>query len=307
MLPDIKIKEFYLRYIFNAKRDSENYESSLKSINKTKDELYSYIKNYSETLLIKFDINLESYEKEWINKEYNEHEILYKNILKILKVIDDNESKSLLIQIIKYCFKLKEEYNTNKLIFIAKKRETLSLKDYKAYVNKYYMQVHKSILEGFGYKFQGGIGTYIISYYKIDNPVKNKIDFAETNKRKKEIIAKGLKPYDEKEAAWYKERNIPYNGVEYRVYLNNKFTYAFEFVNSKIFKSKEIDYQRTEYVHAKLRGLSFKEMADKYCNNIDDIINLNVDIKYKLNILLYKYPEKYLNFIRNENQSKYDY
>ena len=28
-------------------------------------------------------------------------------------------------------------------------------------------------------------------------------------------------------------------------------------------------------------------------------------IKYKLNILLYKYPTKYLNFIRNVEQRKY--
>lgn len=307
MLPDIKIKEFYLRYVFNAKRDKEKYELILKEISNTKEELYSYIENYKDILSDKFYINLEQYDKECIKKEYNESEQLYKDVTKILKTINNIEYKSLLIQIIKYCFKLKEEDNTKKLIHIASIREKLTLKDYKSYVNKYYMGVHKAVLEGFGYKFQEGIGTYIINYYKIDNPTKKTIDYAETNRRKKEIIAKGLKPYDEKEAIWYKERKIPYDGVEYRVYLDNKFYYDFTFINSKIFKKKELDYQRTEYVHAKLRGLSYKEMADKYCNNIKDIIDLNVDIKYKLNILLYKYPQKYLNFVRNAEQSKYKY
>ena len=37
----------------------------------------------------------------------------------------------------------------------------------------------------------------------------------------------------------------------------------FTFINSKVFHKKELDYQRTEYVHAKLRGMSYQEMADK--------------------------------------------
>lgn len=305
MLPDIKVKEFYLRYVFNAKRDIENYKEKLINIIQTKEELYNYINDKKETLKYKFNIDLDKYNFEWSLKTYNIEETLYKDVIKIIKLIK-GESESLLIQIIKYCFKLKEEENTNKLIKIASKRETLTLKEYKAYLNKYYMCVHKALLEGFGYDFQGGIGTYIINYYKIDNPTKKTIDYAETNKRKKEIIKRGLKPYDDREADWYKARNIPYDGVEYRVYLDKKFYYDFTFLNSKIFKKKELDYQRTEYVHAKLRGLSYKEMAD-LCNNIDDIVNLNVDIKYKLNILLYKYPEKYLNFVRNAEQSKYKY
>ena len=34
---------------------------------------------------------------------------------------------------------------------------------------------------------------------------------------------------------------------------------------------------------------------------------MNDDIKYKLNILLYKYPDKYLNFVRNAEATKYKY
>ena len=147
----------------------------------------------------------------------------------------------------------------------------------------------------------------LINYYKIDNPTKQKIDFAATNKRKKELLEKGIKLYDEKEADWYRARNIPYDGVDYRVYIDKKFFYDINFVNSSIFGKKELDYQRTEYVHAKFRGLSYQEIADKYCNDIDDIVNLNVDIKYKLNIYLYKYPEKHNNFVRNDEQSNLNY
>lgn len=305
MLPDIKIKEFYLRYVYNAKRDIENYTNILKSVKETINELHSNIEEYVVKLNDKYDLDLNHFETEWIKREYNKSEYLYKQILKLVKTVE--EDRSILIQVLKYCYKLKELNNTKRLIIIADKRKDLSLKDYKAQVNKYYMAVHKAVLEGFGYKFSAGIGTYIINYYKIDNPTKKTIDFAETNRRKKDIIARGLKPYDDKDAAWYKERGLPYDGVEYRVYLDKKFYYDFTFLESKVFKKRELDYQRTEYVHAKLRGLSYQEMADKYCKDIDDIVNLNVDLKYKLNILLYMYPQKYLNFVRNADQSKYKY
>ena len=306
MLPDIKLKEFYLRYIYNADRDVEKYKELLTAIGQTKEELYNYIKQYETILLKEFDLDLNHFSIEWIEKKYNDTEYLYKTIIKYVRTIE-GEYKTVFYQLLKYCYKLKEEYKTNKLIFIANKRKVLSLKEYKSYVNDYYMKVHKILLEGFGYKYQGGIGTYLITYYKLPVTSKRSIDFAETNKRKKELLEKGYKLYDEKEAAWYKARNIPYNGVDYRVYQDNGFCYEFTFINSKVFKRRELDYKRTEYVHAKLRGMSYKEMADNLCNNVEDIINLNVDLKYKLNILVYKYPEKYLNFVRNDERSKYKY
>ena len=306
MLPDIKLKEFYLRYIYNADRDVEKYKELLAAIGQTKEELYNYIKQYESILLREFDLDLNHFSIEWIEKKYNDTEYLYKTIIKYVRTIE-GEYKTVFYQLLKYCYKLKEEHKTNKLIFIANKRKVLSLKEYKSYVNDYYMKVHKILLEGFGYKYQGGIGTYLITYYKLPVTSKRSIDFAETNKRKKELLEKGCKLYDEKEAAWYKARNIPYNGIDYRVYQDNGFCYEFTFINSKVFKRRELDYKRTEYVHAKLRGMSYKEMADNLCNNVEDIINLNVDLKYKLNILVYKYPEKYLNFVRNDERSKYKY
>ena len=305
MVPDIKIKDFYLRYVYNAKRDIENYNQTLNSIEETINELHKYIEEHIDVIRDKFGIDLSKFEIEWINKEYNNTEYLYKQVIRLVKVLEDD--RAVLIQLLKYCYKLKEKSNTKRLILIAEKRKDLSFKKYKELVNKYYMGVHKAVLEGFGYKYGGGIGTFIINYYKMDNPTKKTIDFAETNKRKRELIAKGLKPYDDKDAAWFKERGIPYDGVEYRVYLDRKFYYDFTFLESKVFKKKELDYQRTEYVHLKLRGMSYQDMADQLCNTIDDIVNLNVDLKYKLNILLYKYPEKYLNFVRNADQSKYKY
>lgn len=306
MTPDIKIKDFYLRYIHNAKKELEDYIQLGQTIRESILSLYNTINENKILILETFNINLDNYESEYINMVYNESESLYFNVINRLK-INVKEDNSLLILLVKYCVKLKEEYKNKINIIIADKKLNLTLANYKKIVNEYFLKVHKFVLEGYGYKFSNGIGTYLINYYKIDNPTKNAIDFAETNKRKKELLSKGYKLYDDREAAWYKARNIPYDGVEYRVYLDKKFYYDFTFINSKVFHKKELDYQRTEYVHAKLRGMSYQEMADKLCNNVEDIIKLNVDIKYKLNILLYKYPEKYLNFVRNVEQTKYKY
>lgn len=306
MTPDIKIKDFYLRYIHNAKKELEDYIQLGQTIKESILSLYNTINENKILILETFNINLDNYESEYINMVYNESESLYFNVINKLK-INVKEDSSLLILLVKYCVKLKEEHKNKINIIIAEKKLNLTLANYKKIVNEYFLKVHKFVLEGYGYKFSNGIGTYLINYYKIDNPTKNAIDFAETNKRKKELLSKGYKLYDDREAAWYKARNIPYDGVEYRVYLDKKFYYDFTFINSKVFRKKELDYQRTEYVHAKLRGMSYQEMADKLCNNIEDIIKLNVDIKYKLNILLYKYPEKYLNFVRNVEQTKYKY
>jgi len=168
---------------------------------------------------------------------------------------------------------------------------------YSSYVTKYYNKVHKVVLEGMGYEFGYGIGTYCINHWKIqkDKQTKTKrLDFAATNAKRRDLESKGIKLYDDNEAVWYKERNIPYDAVDYRVYKQESSFYDFTFIKSSIFHRNHFNYKRTEYVSTKLRGMSYTQMADQLCKTADDIYNLQVDIKYKLNIILYKDPNKYL-------------
>ena len=62
------------------------------------------------------------------------------------------------------------------------------------------------------------------------------IDFAATNKKKKELIAKGLKPYNEKEAKWCKDNHIPYDGVDYKVYKNDECWYEYCLLGCRLTK-----------------------------------------------------------------------
>ena len=308
MLPDITIKGYYLQFIHNAKNDITKYKNNLEVTLSIKEQVYKYIEDNKAILNDSFNINLDDIEIEFCQKKYNPKEYLYNIVIKLLRNIDIHPNRIVLLQLAKYCNILRNENKYNKLIELANKRKDIKFGVYRKYVTAYYNKVHKCVLNGMGYKFSYGIGTYIINHWKLDpKRIKNKVhlDYAATNAKKKELIAKGIKLYDDKEAAWYEARHIPYNAVDYRIYKENTDWYEFTFIKSEIFKSNNLEYQRTEYVATKYRGMSYTQMAEELCHTEEDIYNLQVDIKYKLNILLYKDPTKYLNYVRNAEQCKY--
>ena len=308
MLPDITIKGYYLQFIHNAKNDIIKYKNNLEITLSIKEQVYKYIEDNKTILNDSFNINLDDNEIEFHQKKYNPKEHLYNIVIRLLRNIDSHPNKIVLLQLAKYCNILRNENKYNKLIELANKRKDIKFGVYRKYVTAYYNKVHKCVLNGMGYRFGYGIGTYVINHWKLDpKRIKNKVhlDYAATNAKKKELLAKGVKLYDDKEAAWYEARHIPYNGVDYRVYKENTDWYEFTFIKSEIFKSNNLEYQRTEYVATKYRGMSYTQMAEELCRTEEDIYNLQVDIKYKLNILLYKDPTKYLNYVRNAEQCKY--
>lgn len=308
MLPDITIKDYYLQFIHNANIDIVKYKENLNTISKVKEKLCDYIEDNKTILKDSFDINLEKIDIEWCHKQYNPKEYLYNIVIILLRNTIEHPNRIILLQLAKYCNILRNEHKYNKLIELANKRKDIKFTVYRKYITAYYNKVHKCVLQGMGYRFSYGIGTYVINHWKLDpKRIKNKvhIDYAATNAKKKELLAKGVKLYDDKEAAWYAARHIPYNAVDYRVYKESTDWYEFTFIKSDIFRSNNLDYQRTEYVATKYRGMSYTRMAEELCHTEEDIYNLQVDIKYKLNILLYKDPTKYLNYIRNAEQCKY--
>lgn len=308
MIADVTIKDYYLQYISNAKKDIIEYNNHLNDANIVKDETYKFINDNKDIIENTFNIKFNYYNKELINKEYSDTEALYNYTIKLLNAIDEHPNKNVLFELIRYCNSLRLVYKYTKLIELANRRKDIKFKTYQDYISKFYNKVHKCVLEGYGYKFSYGIGTYCINYWKFD-PDKMKsnkvLDYKATNLKKKELLARGIKLYDKDEAKWYAERNMPYDGVDYRVYKTESYFYDITFIKSTIMKHNVLEYKRTDYVNKKLRGLSYTEIADKYVKYIEDIYELPVDIKYKLNILLYKEPTKYLNYIRNDEQCKY--
>lgn len=291
MTPDINIKDYYLKFIHNAENDKCKYEEELKTITELKNNLEQYLYKHEDEILKEFNITIDTIK--------NDYESIDKNIEQLTTNYTGN--RTLLLQITKYGKYIEKENKINKQIELLDKRKSLKFREFQNIVNKYYMQVHKCLLEGMGYKYKYGIGTYCINYWKLSkNSIKKKVlDFAATRAKKKELMEKGIKLYDDNEAAWYEARGIPYDGVDYRVYVDKTHFYEFNFKKSRLSRTVPYNYERTEYVSSKYKKMTQQEIADTFCKDIDDIYPLQLDIKYKLNILLIKDPTKYLNFVRN--------
>lgn len=307
MMPDVDRRSFYLRYITNAEKDAEEYRKQRETAKKIKEELYNYVDKYKTILKSKYNIDVESYELEWGKKQYNPGEALYNKLIRYVSVIESTDpEKSILFQAIKYCNALRNEYNYTRLTELAYKRKNLSYKGYTYALNIYFMKVHKCLLEGNGYEFSHGLGVMMISRWKLGNNAVKKLDYAATKKLKQEILNRGGKLYDKLEAEWYKKRNIPYDGEDYRVFSTTDVVYDIRFYNSKICSDKYMEYKHPQYVYHTYRGMTQQQLANT-CKTEEEIYNFPVDLNMKLRMLLIKYPNKYLNFVRNAEQDKYSY
>lgn len=306
MTPDINLKDYYYNFINDSKRDIIKYNDKLKTLYIELEDIHKLLSDNSKQIYNDFKIDINNFD-EFINKKYNEDNALFNSVIKFKKNNDVN--RMLLISIYRYCSVIKQIHTAHIKINIANKRKDIKFSKFRELVTKYYNKVHEVILNGYGYKYGYGIGTYCINRWKVvgDARAKTKIDFAATNKRKKELLAQGIKLYDDKIAEWYKARNIPYDGVDYRVYRSTDYYYDFTFIHSSILTRHSRDFERSEYVHAKYRGKSYQEIAEEFVKEDKDIYSLRLDLKYKLNILLYRNPNKYINFIRNAEQVKYKY
>lgn len=297
MIPDIKIKDYYLQFINDAKVDIHRYNEKIKQLKELKE---SYIKDINDNIdnIKKYiKIDLDNYTKEWVEKTYNPTESLYQYLIVYLrKYSNNNDAKKYLITLIKYCNVLRNINTYTKSIALASKRRALPLKEYKNYVYKYYCKVHKCILEGNAYRFNNGIGTLIINYWKLQK-FKPTIDYSLTKKRKLEIIAKGLRPYDVEEAKMYKAKGIPYDGVKYEVFRDATHYFDIGIFDSKICHHRAFRFQVSKSINHKFRSLGDNGLAEKY-KTIDEISKLQVDIRHKINILINVDKTKYLNYVR---------
>lgn len=309
MRADFELSDYYKIYINNAKNDIKEYSAKLEECNKVKELLYNKILENANLIKENIHINIFDY-KEFTDKTYDDTRKLNNLIKKFLRVAEwKREERLALMLVLRYIQTLKKESEFKHCIEVASNRTKISFKEYHQIVKQYYLQVHKAILEGKGYKFEKGLGILQINYWKRQfNPhTKLKIDFNKTNINRRELIAKGLRPFKIQEAREYAKQGKQYDGIEYKVVRNDENFFEITITHSYIFPPKTMEFQREEYIHSKLRGLSFQQMGMKYCKTLDDIVNLPVDIRVKLNILNFLFPNAYTNFIRNAERKKYQY
>lgn len=288
----------------------EAFDSKLKNIERYKDLLIKikfYIEERRDIIQNSFGICIYNY-WEWNtdipdnnNKLFNDIDTLYKSFDNYKTLLHRTDY----LEFIKY-FKIIRRIElfksqANRIQY----RNNISYNEFKEYIKRYYQQVSKEILYGRVYKFSNGVGNLLIE--RISNECyeegSNKFpDWQATKKAKADLIAKGLKPYDNEEAKLYADANKEYDGVKYVIYLNHPFTYRvmlcdrrFANMHYCMFKSNTTKVYETQ------------ENILKRCKNIDDIINLEYDTKCRLS-LIRKFDNSYTQkFIRNDEQKPITY
>lgn len=185
----------------------------------------------------------------------------------------------------------------------AAKIETLTYSEYRKILKTFYFEVQKQmILNGYGYVLEGNIGWICLNRVKVNKDGRKKtIDFSATAKKKKEIIDKGLKPYNKEEAEWCENNHIPYDGVDYKVYKNDEYFYDYRLLdcrlpNGRLFKIKDTDSRAVKY-----RGLTNEDILKQDNKDVNKILARDLSIKTKLTLCLKCDETLYTKFIRNED------
>lgn len=307
MIADTNLKSYFLEFTEKANREYTKHSNEYNIAITNKENLYNYIIDNQKLFNDVFKKPISKYPIEMESRHSNPRNKLYNDAVQILNTTENAKHKAMARDVIKYVGSLSKEESILLKLNLSKKKIAIKHTDFTRYVNRYYNEVHKRVLHGDAYKFSNGIGLFMCNRWKMNEKFRKKkiLDFKATNENKRKRIAEGKPLYCVKSAKWHADRGTVYPVEDHRVFRSDDHFYEFTIIKSKIIHSSMIQYERTEYVSTKYRGMSYKEMGDVLCKRLDDVYDLQVDIGYKLNILLYKDSTKYLNFIRNAEQLKY--
>lgn len=285
---DINIRDNYLSFHHKSIYEYNILEKKLNRLNDAETETWKELLPRKENISEEFKIVISQ------NIDYIS---LGDKLYKEFRNNDNPARRELLMILIKYCSIIKNIAETKKQLALATKKKELGFADYRYIVFRYYSKVHEFLLKGKAYRYNSGIGTLYIDRTQIKGEGK-KIDFHKTKLRKQELIKQGVKLYNQQDAIKATFLGIPYDGVDYRVWLRAPAFYSLKFIHSKFFK-KEYDFQPINYIHQKYRGYNQDQLALEVCENNEDIYNLQIDLRTKIAIYLKRNPERYIDFQRS--------
>lgn len=303
MRADIDIKYYYGSFVEEAnKAYNINKESYDNAIN-LKKKLIKLTANKIELINTFFNLDIKDItnEEEIVAIDFNK----CRNKTRTSEFVTTDSSKRIVyLNFLKYLQVHKTIYRIKKEVALEDRKRKLTITEYKKLVQKFYNYgVMKCILEGYAYRVTGGLGDIIYNRWKVTSK-KKVIDFNETNKKKREILAAGKKLYDKEEAEICRIRGIKYDGIPYITYKTNDYYYELKLINNSKYKNVNIKFDRKDRMDHKYLRMSQEEVA-AICNSVDDIYKTKFDIRFKLGVLLKFEPMSYLNFIRNAEQKEF--
>lgn len=287
---DINIRDNYLAFHHKSIHEHNVLEKKLIRLKNAKAETWQSLLSYEEEISKYFRIKL---------SVILDFVALGEKLSKEFRKNDNEERRKILILLVKFCSIVANEQNCIKELELSNKKQTLTFAEYRDFVFRYYTKVHKVLLQGKAYRYMNGIGTLYIHRVQIEGEGR-KIDFHKTKLRKEELQAKGVKLYNKYEADQCKALDLPYDGVDYRVWLRAPAYYSLRFIHSKFF-AKEYDFYPISYIHQKYRDYNQDQLAFEVCRNNEDIFDLQIDLRTKIAIYLKRNPERFVDFDRKFN------
>lgn len=275
----------------------DNYEKGLVEEKALYDDIKLRIKAYKDTY--KFD--LMSYE-EFVNNAYI-NGVFYD----ACKSLFLNKKKNYLASnpaynIYKLARRQKELHDLKHQIHIWEQMLDLTLSDYSKVLQAFYTEVHKKlIIDGYGYVFESPIGWTCINRCKVVEGKRKKLNFQATKKNKQRLLAEGKRLWNKEEAEYARSIGADYDGVDYRVYLDDEVCYELPLINCRANSGEK--YRLTPvFARRHIKGKTNEQLIAECDNDLNKICELPVDIKLKLKLCLETDNILYLNFIRNEAQ-----
>lgn len=282
---DVNSKTVYLNMVNKERGKINIITNKLNRILDAKEKCYNWILPRRGEIYKAYNIDLDNYMIEFIDKQYNPEKALETKVLYFLRH-PNGEDRQLIIQLAKWCSLLRSEVDIQRKLEVSRIKLNMNYREFQKYLFDYYSKVHKVLLQGDAYKFGKGFGTIFLRTIDMTTGSKNRIDFAKTRANKLKLLAEGKKPYIEREAKQCEIENIPYDGVPYIVLRNETQSVVLDITNSKYFTSRgRVSFSMKKYLNLKYRGMSYKEIIEKYCPTEESVADLQADLYTKRSIL----------------------
>lgn len=301
------INSYYNEYKANAESELEkcnkDKREAIKAVNLTRERVKKHLYTYTSKLKIDVENSIE-----WKTNSYNEDTTNYdKAYNAYMSIKKGSMFQEELIYLLRWYKALERVAKHDRRIDIINNRINMTFTKFKDYVVRYYTQVQIEMLEGHAYSYSNGIGMVYFNRVKNERGkgFKRLLDHAATRRKKAQLLAEGKKLYNKEEAKECQRLGIPYDGHDYLVYLNDDYFYQLAHSDNRISGSNAYKIERSDYRGKSVRGMTNEQIAAN-CSCAEDVYNLDVDVRLKLNILLLVDSTNYIKFIRNEEQSSYN-
>lgn len=282
--------ELYADRLQNVKRELNQLIDSNK-------ETYNTIKNNVDAYLSDYNIDLYQYE-EFKNNEYSTGELL----LKISSICTEDiiSSDIYLLHLYIYCKNLKSIADLTAKFKLFSKYVDLTSPEFRKILATFYVTVQRRMLiNAEAYDFENNLGMVLL-ITKYNGNRKKIIDFAATLNKKKEVVAKGLKVYNDVEAAWCAERGILYDGIDCRVYRHDKYITFAKLFHCRLDNEFAVRFIPTDYNIKNNIPTKYVDILNHFDYNMDALVDAVISFRKKISLCNMLDSDFYKKFIRYE-------